>query len=34
MEMVVQEGSSRFGDEKDPFGTKNLEIILRRKGHN
>ena len=34
MEMVVQEGSSRFGDEKNPFGTKDLEIILRGQGHN
>jgi len=34
MEMVVQEGSSRFGDEKNPFGTKDLEVILRGQGHN
>jgi len=34
MEIVVQEGSSRFGDEKNPFGTKDLEIILKGQGHN
>jgi hypothetical protein len=34
MEMVVAEGSSRFGDEKNPFGTKDLEMILRGQGHN
>ena len=33
MEMVVQEGSSRFGDEKNPFGTKSLEDMLRGQGH-
>lgn len=33
MEMAVQEGSSRFGDEKNPFGTKSLEDILKGQGH-
>lgn len=33
MEMAVQEGSSRFGDEKNPFGTKSLEDMLRGQGH-
>lgn len=33
MEMVVREGSSRFGDEKNPFGTKSLEDMLRGQGH-
>lgn len=26
MEMVVREGSSRFGDEKNPFGTKTYTL--------
>lgn len=34
MEMVVREGSSRFGDEHNPFGTKSLEDILSGQGHN
>ncbi len=34
MEQAVREGSSRFGDEKNPFGTKDLEMILRGQGHN
>lgn len=34
MEITVEEGSSRFGDEKNPFGTKNLEDILLGQGHN
>ena len=33
MEMVVAEGSSRFGDQNNPFGTKNLEDILQGQGH-
>jgi hypothetical protein len=33
MEMVVAEGSSRFGDDKNPFGTKSLEDMLRGQGH-
>lgn len=33
MEVVLQEGSSRFGDEKNPFGTKSLEEQLRGQGH-
>lgn len=33
MEMAVQEGSSRFGDENNPFGTKSLEEMLRGQGH-
>lgn len=33
MEMTVREGSSRFGDEKNPFGTKSLEEQLRGQGH-
>ncbi len=33
MEMAVQEVSSRFGDEKNPFGTKSLEDMLRGQGH-
>jgi hypothetical protein len=33
MEMVVEEGSSRFGDEKNPFGTKSLEEVLQGQGH-
>ncbi len=33
MEMAVAEGSSLFGDEKNPFGTKSLEEVLRGQGH-
>lgn len=33
MEITVQEGSSRFGDEKNPFGTKTLEEQLVGQGH-
>jgi hypothetical protein len=33
MEMTVREGSSRFGDEKNPYGTKSLEDMLRGQGH-
>lgn len=33
MEMAVAEGSSRFGDDKNPFGTKSLEDMLRGQGH-
>jgi hypothetical protein len=33
MELTVEEGSSRFGDEKNPFGTKSLEEQLRGQGH-
>ena len=33
MEIVVEEGSSRFGDQNNPFGTKNLEDILQGQGH-
>ncbi len=33
MEMTVREGSSRFGDEKNPFGTKSLEDIFEGQGH-
>jgi hypothetical protein len=33
MEMVVAEGSSRFGDQNNPFGTKHLEDILQGQGH-
>ncbi len=33
MEMVVDEGSSRFGNDKNPFGTKSLEDMLRGQEH-
>jgi hypothetical protein len=33
MEVTVEEGSSRFGDQNNPFGTKNLEDILQGQGH-
>lgn len=33
MELTVEEGSSRFGDQNNPFGTKNLEDILQGQGH-
>ncbi len=33
MEITVQEGSSRFGDEKNPFGSKSLEEQMRGQGH-
>lgn len=33
MEITVQEGSSRFGDERNPFGTKSLDEQLRGQGH-
>lgn len=33
MEMVVREGSSRFGDEKNPFGTMTLVEQLMGQGH-
>jgi hypothetical protein len=33
IEMVVEEGSSRFGNENNPFGTKGLEEQLRGQGH-
>jgi hypothetical protein len=33
MDMAVSEGSSRFGDDKNPFGTKSLEEQLRGQGH-
>jgi hypothetical protein len=33
MEIVVLEGSSQFGNDKNPFGTKNLEDILQGQGH-
>lgn len=33
MEMAVSEGSSRFGDDKNPFGTKSLEEHLRGQRH-
>ena len=33
MEMAVLEGSSQFGDDKNPFGTKSLEDMLRGQGH-
>lgn len=33
MELTVEEGSSRFGDEKNPVGTKSLEEQLRGQGH-
>jgi hypothetical protein len=33
MEQAVREGSSRFGDDKNPFGTKSLEEQLRGQGH-
>jgi hypothetical protein len=33
MEMVVREGSSRFGDERNLFGTKSLEEQLIGQGH-
>jgi hypothetical protein len=35
MEMVVREGSSRFGDERNPYGTEayNLETVLQGQGH-
>jgi hypothetical protein len=29
MELTVEEGSSRFGDEKNPFGTKNLANVFK-----
>ena len=29
MELTVEEGSSRFGDEKNPFGTKNLLGVFK-----
>jgi hypothetical protein len=33
MEMAVAEGSSRFGDDQNPFGTKNFEdTIIRNYG--
>lgn len=33
MEMAVLEGSSQFGDAKNPFGTKSLEDVLKGQGH-
>jgi hypothetical protein len=33
MEMAVEEGSSRFGDDMNPFGTKTLADVLRGQGH-
>lgn len=33
MEVAVREGSSRFGDEQNPFGSKSLEDMLRGHGH-
>lgn len=33
MEMTVREGSSRFGDEKNPFGTMTLVEQLMGQGH-
>lgn len=33
IEITVQEGSSRFGDEQNPFGSKSLEDILQGQGH-
>jgi hypothetical protein len=33
MEVTVEEGSSRFGDDANPFGTKSLEEMLRGRGH-
>jgi len=31
MEMAVAEGSSRFGDDQNPFGTKSFEDTITRK---
>lgn len=33
LEITVAEGSSRFGDNNNPFGTKSLEDILQGQGH-
>ena len=33
MELTVEEGSSRFGDDANPFGTKNLADMLKGQGH-
>lgn len=33
MEVAVREGSSRFGDEQNPFGSKSLEDMLKGQGH-
>ena len=33
MELTVEEGSSRFGDERNLFGTKSLEEQLIGQGH-
>jgi hypothetical protein len=33
MEMTVQEGSSRFGDQNNPFGSKRLEEQLQGQTH-
>lgn len=33
LEITVAEGSSRFGDNNNPFGTKNIEDILQGQGH-